>query len=70
MRAIIAKNLALEIKVYRKKQRARIALTFALLFLLSCLLCLFIIGFSEVAHNLEDWLISSFISIFIDMSAF
>ena len=56
----------------KKKLRVRLAVAFVFFFLLSGFLSLFLVGFSQLAsrESEEAWLVSSFISIGLDMTLF
>ena len=57
---------------FEKRLGVRLAVAFTCWFFLSCLLCLYLVGFGEIANqpSKEEWLTSSLISLSIDMSAF
>ena len=57
---------------FNKKLKIRLGLAFVVWFLLSGFLCLYLMGFCEIASGMkeEEWMTSSLISIAIDMSAF
>ena len=71
-KASVSGSLYDEFSLMKKKLRVRLTLAFIFFFLLSGFFCLYLMGFSELANRKseEDWLMSSFISIGIDMTAF
>ena len=60
------------LKEARRKTRCRIGLGISLFVVISCFCCLYLIAFAHVANSQmsRDWLVSSSISILIDLIAF
>lgn len=56
----------------RPRIRCRVGCGFALFTVISCFCCLYLLGFSQLANAStgRDWLVSSFMSIGVDMLIF